>query len=244
MPKPNLIIAGCQKSGTTWLHSCLRKSTHIFGSKIKELNFFNSVDFEKNSESYLGHFPPTEGAQYYMESTPHYFQLPSGRIDTARNIESYLDDPKIIVIFRNPVSRYESAYVHHIMKGRITYRSIIKEFSDENKMLTLGRYAEVLRYWRTIFPDLLVLFHDDLDRDPESLVQNVMNYLNLDNDIEPDDLLFRSNDKIIKADKLDLNWPRMPKLSNDLRKRLVDYYQDDIEELETLTGRDLKHWTK
>ena len=244
MPKPNLLIVGCQKSGTTWLHSCLKKSDHIFGSEVKELNFFNSIDFEDGAADYLTNFPQKDGARYYMESTPHYLQLPAGRIDAARNIADYLDNPKIIVIFRNPTARYESAYVHHIMKGRVDYTPKIEDLTDDSKMLTLGRYAEVLEYWQTIFPNMLVLFHDDMEKDPVAFVQRAMDYLELENDIAPEDLLFRSNDKNIKARKLDLGWPEIPTMSDALRAQLLNYYRDDIVKLEKMTGRDLQQWSQ
>lgn len=242
MIKPNLIIAGCQKSGTTWLHSSLRKSPQIFGSAVKELNFFNKRDFEKRVDDYLRNFPETPGAQYYMESTPHYFQKPQRRIDIAANIRSFLDDPKIVVSFRDPVDRYESAYIHHMMQGRFPYTEKIDNFSDDYKMLSLGLYSEILPHWREIFPDLGVFFYDDIVLDRNAFVLRVMQFLEIENDIPEEDLRFRTNDKNMKVRNQKLDWPAMPTLGEDLRMKLVEFYVDDVSRLQVMTRRDLSHW--
>lgn len=115
-----------QKSGTTWLHACLRKSAHIFGPTPKELNFFNRPSLESRLKAYANCFPKKPGATYYMESTPHYFQLPREGHDIAVSIKRHLGNPKIIVVFRNPIDRYESAMIHHMMKGRFPYSATIE----------------------------------------------------------------------------------------------------------------------
>ena len=33
LEKPNLLLVGCQKCGTTWMHHALTKTDQIFGSK-------------------------------------------------------------------------------------------------------------------------------------------------------------------------------------------------------------------
>lgn len=242
MPRPNLIISGCQKCGTTWLHASLSKSTQIFGSQVKELNHFNKPDYQDRTEKYLLNFIETAGVSYYMESTPHYFQLAQGRVDTASNIRAALDNPRIIVIFRNPIMRYESAYIHHMMMGRIPYSETINELSNEQKLLSLGHYASILDHWLGVFPDLGVFFYDDIVASGVTFVDSVMSFLELENDISPDSLDFRTNDKQQKILKLDKAWPKMPRMTEDLQARLAAYYSEEINRLQDLTGRDLQNW--
>lgn len=242
MPKPNLIIAGCQKCGTTWLHSSLKMSADVFGSEVKELNFFNRPSFADRAVEYLSNFPDAPGARYYMESTPHYFQRPAGSVDVAANIREFTDDPKIIVLFRNPVERYQSAYIHHIMQGRLPYTEVIEEFTDEQKLLRLGSYADILPHWQSIFPDLGIFFYDDLVADRLSFFGMVMTYLGLDNGTTYEQLDFRTNDKNLKRKKFGSDWPVMPRISETLRGKLIEHYRDNILHLQDLTGRDLAHW--
>lgn len=244
MPLPNLIVAGCQKSGTTWLHASLNKSRHIFGSATKELNHFNKPDHLDRQAAYEENFPEQEGVSYYMESTPHYFRPPNRFTDIAMNIRDVVPDAKILLMFRDPVSRYESAYIHHIMQGRLPYTPEITDFTDEQRLLSLGEYGTVLQYWQQIFPDLSAHLYDDLKADKAALINKVMGYLELENDITAEMLEFRINDKQEKVKKLSDNWDVMPRLSPDLYRQLANHYADEIKLLQDLLGRDLQHWCK
>lgn len=246
-PLPNLLIVGAQKTGTTWLHRVLGKSEHIFATDVKELTHFNQGDaLERTSlMEYRRHFlaAPTS-VTYRLESTPHYFQTPDGPddVDVAANIAHAVPDAELIVSFRDPVDRYESAYIHHMMVGRIPYVEEITELSDYMGMTTLGNYATHLRHWRRYFPDIIVLFHEDMLDDPVALVDGLMARLGLDNDITRQQLDFRTNDKKIKRRRQDADWDVMPRLDDDLRTKLREVYRDELADLQELTGRDLSHW--
>lgn len=201
MRLPNLLIVGAQKSGTTWLHSCLRKSAHVFGSDPKELNFFTRPDFAKDLDGYAAKFPEKPGATYYLESTPHYFRLPDRKRDIARDIRETLDQPRIMVIFRNPVDRYESAIIHHMLTGRIPYEASVDQVRTELGLVSLGRYGEILDHWRKVFPDIGVFFYDDIVKDPVRFIGNVFDFLGLPNDLSVSDISFRANDKVRKISR-------------------------------------------
>ncbi|NVO27746.1 sulfotransferase [Donghicola sp. C2-DW-16] len=239
---PNFLIVGAQKSGTSWLHRALGKSSSVFASEEKELNFFNKRDFASELEAYKQNFPENGVAEYYLETTPHYFQKSKDTFDIAANIKSCLKDPKIIVILRNPVDRYESAYVHHMMKGRIPYTQTIEEMTDQYKMLTLGHYSEILSHWQSNFPEIGVFFYDDLQADRLQLVASVLEYLGVENDIKKRELRFKANAKKKKAARLWDETTSIPFMATELRSRLVEYYADGIRDLQHMTGRDLSHW--
>lgn len=245
MPLPNLLIVGAQKSGTTWLHRSLDKSDRIFGSEKKELNFFNQRPFgdPEDLATYERNFSDVPGVVYWLESTPHYFRAAEGdAVDPAANIASTLDDPRIMVILRNPVDRYESAYIHHMMKERFPYADEVADVTDDMNMLNLGFYGRHLDHWLDVFPEMLVLLHDDAVADPVGLVDHVMRWLGLDNDIAADDLMFRTNDKRIKNRRLGHDWQHMPRLTPTARSQLVELYRQDVLHLQSVIGRDLSSW--
>lgn len=267
MPYPNLIVAGCQKCGTTWLHRALSKSPQIFGSEVKELNYFNQIDRAPLRRDYLASFPETAGARYYMESTPHYFRLPVGLSDPARAIAEELGRPKILVVFRNPIDRYQSAYTHHMVNGRLPFSEVISELSDAFKMLSLGRYAEILPHWRRHHPDIWCGFYDDLEADPAAFVAGILRFLELPGGIDPEDLDFRTNVTAWHVRRLQhrsqnarppsqiaaslaapfgrmrrAEAPVLPRLSAETRAALRDHYEPSVMELSRQLDRDLSHW--
>ncbi len=242
MPLPNLLLLGCQKCGTSWTHRALSKSRHIFGSKQKELNTLREPRDLIDLSEYESHFPVTENVTYYMESTPAYFQVERDGVDISANVESILESPALFVIFRNPVDRYESAYIHHTMQKRIPYTQNIDTLTDDFKMLQLGRYADILGHWRKRFPDIEPLFYDDLLTDRVSFTKRIFESLDIDFDLTPDDLDFTSNSKNRKNADLGFNWPAFPKMTPELRSSLKEYYTDQIRALQDMADRDLSEW--
>ncbi|PZQ94892.1 MAG: hypothetical protein DI533_21155 [Cereibacter sphaeroides] len=242
MPAPNLLLVGCQKSGTTWTHISLRKSRHIVATNEKELHFFTKPETERDWDAYLAHFPARDGASYYMETTPNYFQLPSDGRDIATEIKAALGHPTIMAIFRNPVERYESAYIHHMDKGRLPYSATIRGLTTEiPSMLDYGRYGSILRHWKKVFPDIGTFFYDDIQADKMRFLTGMMAFLGLQNDLMAKAVDFRANDKTIKVKERHADW-KMPVLEPETADQLRDYYRDEVLELQDLTGRDLSHW--
>lgn len=236
---PNLIIAGQQKSGTTWLHHTLKKSSHFQEPDKKELDFFNQRDFAGRLDEYAAHFPEEATETYLYESSPNYFQPPDEGRNVAANIAHTLESPEIIVLFRNPVDRYQSAYVHHMGAGRFPYAEQIDDLSDKYLMLTRGKYAMLLESWLEQLPKTRMYLYDDL-RDKPALIERVMRDLRVENDIPDDQLEFSVNTASAKQRKN--NWPVAPTLSDDARSRLMDIYAPEVERLQAMIGRDLSHW--
>lgn len=244
MPLPNLLIAGAQKGGTTWLHEALAKSDQFFTSKPKELGFFNRLDSVKPKRIawYESHFPATDGVTYYVESTPHYFRVPKGERDTARNVAQVLDDPRVIVILRHPVERYLSAYTHHMHVGRRDYAQVIDEITDDFGMMTLGMYGASLEHWRQYVSDIKVAFYDDLKADPVALMKDLMAHLGLSMDLTAEDLDFRTNTRRAQRSRFGFRRLAYPTLSVRAATALMEHYDQDMRRLEELVGRDLSHW--
>lgn len=107
--KPNFFIIGAPKCGTTSLAAWLIEHPQIYFSPIKEPFFFSSDVFQSYSSwgEYLGlfedanedHIAIGEGSTHYLFS-----QI------AVRDIEEAFEEPKYIVIVRDPV---DMAYAFH-----------------------------------------------------------------------------------------------------------------------------------
>lgn len=104
--RPDFIILGAQKAGTTSLHYYLDQHPNMSGSYPKEINFFDrDYYFEKKLEDYEKHFRGL-GTMKYFESTPEYLYTPN----TYKVMHDIYPDLKLIVLLRDPVKRAYSAW--------------------------------------------------------------------------------------------------------------------------------------
>lgn len=115
LPRPDFVILGAMKSGTTTLYEWLRRHPEIGMSREKETDFFIA---EKNwgmgIDWYQGQFAP--GRRIYGEASPNYTKEPAFS-GVAQRIADHLPDARLIFIARDPVSRALSQYRHAQLAG-------------------------------------------------------------------------------------------------------------------------------
>ncbi|WP_432785220.1 sulfotransferase [Cyanobium sp. BSA11S] len=244
--KPNLLIIGAQKSGTTWLHKALDKSRYLSGSTPKELHYFNRRVMSPIS-AYIENFKQlSDSAQYLYESTPNYFCMPGPadheNIDVAARIRHALGDIPLILMLRNPVDRYQSAYVHHMGKGRVPRVDTITQMHSTFGMLKLGRYASILKHYRSYFSHIHIHLYDELKANDYALLGAILSELGIENDVEEKELEFTANTSSNHMKRLGLGSSPPPKLCASLRGRLLEYYYQEVVDLQLITGIDLSKW--
>jgi len=104
--RPDFMILGAQKAGTSSLHYYLSQQPSLSGSFPKEVGYFNQdYYFEKKLEDYEKHFRGW-GDKKYFESTPEYFYTP----DTHKIIHDLYPDLNFIVLLRDPIKRAYSSW--------------------------------------------------------------------------------------------------------------------------------------
>lgn len=106
--KPDFLVIGAQKSGTTSLFSYLNERDGFKGSCPKEVNYFNRDDnYEKGDKWYENHFLSGMGKSgLFFEATPSYLY----REKVPARLRAYTPKLKVIVILREPISRAYSAW--------------------------------------------------------------------------------------------------------------------------------------
>lgn len=189
MRKPDFIIAGTQKAGTTWLRSNLFSHPSITGS-TKQLHFFDQ-QYRRGLEWYCKHFDAAQAGQLVGEKTTEYFD-----IDTADTVASRIakdcPDTKVIVILREPVARTLSALKHMVNTGNELLPTNLDALLFEDKLrpdIQSFRYIDRSFYSRQLSAfcshlnkdKLLVLvFEEDVVSEPLKGLQRTLSFLGVD----------------------------------------------------------------
>jgi hypothetical protein len=177
--KPNLIILGAQKCGSTSLAYYLGQHPDIY-LLPQEGHFFSKNSWENNIDNYLNLFSNRQ-ERYIGEKTPHYFHHPSA----CKRIKKFCNnDVKFIVILRNPVDRAYSAYYWWSGKGKIDYKNFeecINAKITRMGIKGIGKYISHLKKWYKLYPKecILCLKTEDLDNNPQQVLNKVCDFLSL-----------------------------------------------------------------
>jgi hypothetical protein len=119
--KPDFIIVGASRSGTTSLYQVLKQVPGIFMPEKKELQFFEKdSEYNKGLEYYSNYFKAAAENAIKGEASPPYFhkgiiRLSDGahgftEFDAAKRIKKHFPNVKIVMTLRNPVDRLYSQY--------------------------------------------------------------------------------------------------------------------------------------
>lgn len=206
MNKPNFLIIGAAKSGTTSLYQYLGQHPSIYLSPIKETNFFatNFVEEEPNFEELNFtlkqarklDFPITNLEAYqklFDEVSPK--QTAVGEVSplymnsfiAAKKIKSYLPDAKLIVVLRNPIDRAYSGYQMQLRQTDED-RSFASNLDLDEIYIRTGFYYDQLKRFFDIFDrnKIKVLLFEDLKQNTLTYIQEIFEFLEVDNTFIPD----------------------------------------------------------
>jgi Sulfotransferase domain len=190
-PHVNFLIAGVQKAGTSSLYQLLKRHPAVGLSSVKEVHFFDdeSIDWSKPAyDRYHSYFPNRRRAIAWGEATPIYSYWPNA----LERIKAYSPDIKLILLFRDPISRAYSAWSHQRRRGRETLSFAEAIRGDRHRgskqpdyvkrhfsYVERGYYGEQLGRCLELFPRRQVLTLDcsDLSTDPSGLLERVTSFL-------------------------------------------------------------------
>lgn len=137
MDRPNFLILGVNKCGTTSLFRWLDLHPQVFLSEPKEPHFF-IAESEKGLDSYWRtYFSGWSGQPAVGEATAAYATLPFVAPLLARD----LPDARFIVCLRNPVDRAHSAWWMHVTRG-VEPLSFPEAIAENQARLDEGRTFE------------------------------------------------------------------------------------------------------
>lgn len=197
--KPNFLIVGAQKSGTTSMTNYLAVQQEIFLGVNPELSlceghFFERDEFyERGIPWYKTWFQNATPDQLTFECTPAYMWQETA----VRRIHRHMPNVKLLVLLRNPVTRAYSQYQQFCYlraKGKKVADAMrirdFEQYIQENLeggpiaregCLTRGHYAEQLEriYELYAFDRVLVMFQESFAVKTQQHICKVRRFLGL-----------------------------------------------------------------
>lgn len=188
MKKVDFIVIGAGKAGTTWLWHVLHQHPQCYLPIEKELSYFNrepaepigrdNPNYNKSLAWYHSHFKNINDSKCWGDISPAYLWS-----DTAPSaIKSYNENIKLVVILRHPVERAYSHYLYRQQKGLIGNISFSDAIEEAPFMLERSLYGRYLNNYLQYFDrsQILILFYDDVKKDPRSVIYQIENFLGID----------------------------------------------------------------
>jgi hypothetical protein len=246
--KPDFLIIGGEKCGTTSLYEYLIKHPDIMPAKGKEVAYFD-YKFSNGFGWYKTFFPRFITKKFKEilsknkilsgEATPRYLNHPNA----PKRISNFLPNVKLIVLLRNPIDRAYSHYHMESANGREKL-SFEESIEQENERINIeyekmekdenyygrkyywyshreaGIYIKHLKRWMKFFPknQFLIIKSEDLFENTTDTYNKVLEFLGL-----PYHEL--SNYKKFRERQYD------EKLDPILRKKLSEFYLPYNEQL-------------
>lgn len=247
--KPDFLIIGAQKAGTTSLYNYLIQHPNVLPAGQKEVHFFD-LNYDKGTPWYFNHFPnvlkkKSRHAQI-GEATPYYLFHPLA----AERSSNILPRVKLIVLLRDPIDRAYSQYYMTKRKGnelRSFEEAIENELEvmekEEKKIistqfynsvlhqrysyLSRGLYARQLKRWLDRYPqeNFLFLQSELLRANTLEVYQQVLSFLGLP---------YWPN-----VDFSHLHTGNYPRIKPETQNSLQDFYAPYNEELFDMIGKRL-----
>jgi hypothetical protein len=166
--RPDVVIIGAPKAGTSALHAALAQHPQIYASPVKEPKYYmcwdapppayrGPGDAHSNQEwiwrraDYEALFRGAPEDAVRLESTPFYLYMRGAR----RRIAEELPEAKLIVIVRDPIDRAYSNWMHLWVDGLEPISDFVDAWHAEDRRVAagwapfwhyqrLGRYGEQL----------------------------------------------------------------------------------------------------
>ena len=194
---PTFFLLGAAKAGTTSLYYYLKQHPQIFLPLTKEPHFFDHTEnYEKGIATYLkNHFQGAEKYSIRGEATPAYFHKVSKVAPRLAKIYAR-NEPRFIVILRDPVQRAWSHYLHKVRLALETesFDAALLLEADRLKEGTLawvgyysdGLYAQHIKKWLTYFDKncFLFLLNEDLKEYPNETLATIFDFLGADSSVQ------------------------------------------------------------
>lgn len=189
----DFFIIGAQKAGTTYIQNILQEHPDIF-MPWGETILFDNDKYNDNLKACISQLFPNDNRLKGIKRPDALFNP-----KIPQRIYNNYPNSKLIVVLRNPVERFVSAYFHYIKYGVIPITNIelgIKkilsgeydqEYPRATELIEFGYYAKYIKNYFKYFrkENILIINYDELKKDKSFVIKKVYSFLGVNHDYSP-----------------------------------------------------------
>ena len=203
--KPNVIVIGASKCGTTALYFYLSRHPDIFLPLKKELHYHSFASLSelvggpgdkyiinnicKTEKEYLTHYSHAQNQKAIIDISPSYLYFP----ESVQSIQALCGpETKIICLVKHPVGKFISQYNHLLSEGRETLDfedalSIESKrkadfYSDMWLYRESGYMSDKIRVFKNAFKNVHVINSDDLLTNLKLTLNGIFDFIGVSTD--------------------------------------------------------------
>jgi hypothetical protein len=145
----------------------------------------------KRLDSYFKMFEGVSGEKTIGETSPSYINYPN----SFKKINKELDNPKVIILLRDPIKRAYSNYLHllreHREKESFSKSLDLENFRKSQQYSDFWLYTFNSFYYdkiieaKKVFSDVLILTQEELNLDTKKTLIKVYKFLGVDSEFTP-----------------------------------------------------------
>jgi hypothetical protein len=250
--KPNFIVVGVPKAGTTSIFHYLSQHPDIYLPGTTELRYFNRFEmldnlsgpndkFSRNMickdwKEYMSYFKGHVNESAIGEITTSYLYTPKS-IDRIK--EELGPNTKILVLLRNPVERTYSNYLYYkrrnLEKG--TFKQALEEEASRKKAgwndAWLSKdhslyFNKINHLIESSMPFKIILFEDFIEN-PKETVKDLFSFLEVDTDFIPSniDIIYNKGGEYFQKEIIE--WMQYPSaLRKTLKKLIPEFFIEKL----------------
>lgn len=238
--RPNALIIGAGKAGSTSLHRYLDAHPAIYGSETKEVMYFTR-HYGKGPDWYITHFPEQDGVEIYFESTPQYSfcdEFPA----VAQRVHDLNPEMKLIYIIRHPIERIISHFNHWHRTQSDEYADLEDVLATPEKrsiFVNRTRYFHQIQAYQALFPDrqIHVVFLEDIQSDFTRTLDGVFDFLGVDQAADSIESTVHNKGATRKEGSRFGD-----QLSEESREALCSELSEDVQKLLAYCGKPADFW--
>lgn len=202
--RPNFLVVGAARSGTTGLVEGLRSHPRVFVTDPKEPHYFalhkRGAHFTAPGDEHTINTVSVTDRDAYLDLYPQehdYLALGDASVSTMYYHQDALPEVvdmnpamRVVVLLREPVARAYSSHQYMRARGLEPVEDFLAavELEEQRKSdgwhhlwhyTSMSRYADSVRALQAALPpeQVGIWFHDDLDADYEGTVSQILRFL-------------------------------------------------------------------